>query len=735
MAEKNIIRVLILAVCSLTAVMSCSTTRVLSDGEYRLESNKVEVLNDPGFNTREIHQYIKQHPNSSFIMGWNPLLNVYNWSSKSGRGVISKILRGIGTAPVVYRPELVESSVENISNHLEYIGYYGSTVKSQVSVNKRRVIVDYKVTLGKTYKISKIDFIVPGGGEFAEDFMSDTVNLSVKRGDRLSEAALEAETERSSSVMRDKGYYGFTKNYYFFEADTLSHKGDAALEMKVLDYTRNELASNAVPHRKFRFGEVSISHDKDLKFSDRLLKDLNLIRPGDTYSESVVNSTYSRLSALSVFNSVNIEMTPSDSNVVDCAISLSQSRTQGFKVNLEASTNSSGLMGISPRLSYYHKNIFHGGEWLNLSFMGNFQFKFDDDISSNELGVSAGLSIPRLIGIPNRFIRDRNVPRTEINASYNFQSRPEYTRNIISTSFGYTGTFRRRTLYQLYPLQMKIVRLYNMDPDFFDKLSNNPFLWNAYLNHFDVGSGLTLYYSTAESSNPKDSYHYARLQLDVSGNVLSCFNSLMKKDEFGSRTIWDVPYSQYVKMELSFGKTWAFGKQKSQAVATRVLAGVGYAYGNSRALPFEKQFYSGGANGLRGWQVRAVGPGSQPMNDYFVIPSQTGDMKLEANVEYRFPLFWKLAGAVFVDAGNIWTLRGTGDPEDEETKFSFSSFPSQIAADTGLGLRLDLNFLLLRIDMGMKLRDPSLMDNAWISPEKWLTKDGFAVHFGVGYPF
>ena len=731
MGNRGIIRACALVTAAFFAALSCSTTRVLGDGEYRLEKNKVEVLNGSGFNTREIQPYIKQHANPSFIFGWNPLLNVYNWSSKDGNGLFSKIFRGIGVAPVVYRPELVESSVENICNHLQYLGYYGSKVESEVRVNRRKVSVDYKVTLGRTYTIYDIDFIVPGGDPFAADFFADTANLSVRRGDRLSEASLEAETERSAAVMRNKGYYGFNKNYYFFEADTLAWPGLAALEMKVMDYTRNEQPSNAVPHRKYHFGNVTISHDKDLKFSEKLLKDLNLIRPGDVYNDNVVSTTYSRFSSLSVFNSVNIEMTQADTNVVDCAISLSQSRIQGFKVNLEASSNSSGLMGVSPRLSYYHKNIFHGGEWLNLSFMGNFQFKLNDKISSNELGVSAGLSIPRFIGIPNRLIQGPNIPRTEINASYNYQDRPEYSRNIISTSYGYTGTFRRRTIYQLYPLQMKLVRLNHMSEEFYQKIENNPFLRNAYQNHLDVGMGLTAFYSTASTPNPKESYHYTRLLVDVSGNFLSCFNSLMKTDAFGSRTIWDMPYSQYIRTELTFGKTWAFGKENTHAVATRVLAGIGYAYGNSTAIPFEKQFYCGGASSLRGWQARAVGPGSQPKNEYFIIPSQTGDLKFEANVEYRFPMFWKLSGAVFVDAGNIWTIRDAG----EGSQFKASDFTRQIAANTGLGLRVDLNFLLLRVDMGVKVHDPSRVGNEWVIPADWLSRDGFAIHFGVGYPF
>ena len=182
------------------------------------------------------------------------------------------------------------------------------------------------------------------------------------------------------------------------------------------------------------------------------------------------------------------------------------------------------------------------------------------------------------------------------------------------------------------------------------------------------------------------------------------------------------------------GRTWIFGRNSGQAIATRFLAGAGYAYGNSTALPFEKHFYAGGSNSLRGWQARTVGPGLSQMDDSFVIPNQTGDMKLEANIEYRFNMFWKVAGALFLDAGNIWTLRSSGDGNSDEGMFRWDTFGESIAANWGMGLRLNFGFLLLRLDMGMKIHDPARLDK-WVTPRQWLDRDGFALHFGVGYPF
>ena len=714
------------------AALSCSTTRVLEDGQYRLAKNKITIENSKTFNPAVLEPYLKQKPNSYFIFGWNPFLNLYNWSNGKGGGW-DRFVQKLGVAPVVYDPDMVDSSIENLKNHLSYLGYYNSDVSSSIAVTKKRVKVTYNVTLGKQYPISKITYTLPDNKEFAESFLKDTTNLSIKPGDYLSESSLQAETERSSQVLRNQGYYSFNKNYYFFEADTLTIPGSALLNLTVNEYTRNETPKDAQPIRKFYINDVKISYPNTLKFRDNILRELTTITPGDVYSADEINRTYSRLTALKVFSSVNIGMTPVDTDLVDCSISMAQSKLQGFKFNLESSVNSTGLFGVSPQVSYYHKNIFRGGEWLNLSFMGNFQFKFNDDVRSNEFGVSAGLSFPKFFPLPYRFFKGA-IPRTDVNLTYNYQSRPEYTRNIISVTYGYNGNFKRRFFYQAYPLQMNVVRLFDLDEKFYKSLVNDPFLLNAYQDHFDFGSGATLYYTTNPDNTPKVPHFYSRLQFDIAGNLLSAFKPLMEKNSNGQGMIWNTPFSQFVRGEITLSKTWFLGKKSKQSIATRLQAGAGYAYGNSTSLPFEKHFYAGGSNSLRGWQARTVGPGTAPRDTSFVIPNQTGDMKLEANIEYRFDLFWKLAGALFIDAGNVWTLKADDTEEGQQSLFSWKDFGSSIAANWGAGIRLDFGFLLLRVDMGLKVHDPARQQR-WVSPGEWFKGDNYALHFGVGYPF
>ena len=724
---------LILSVMAILTVFSCSTTRVLQEDQYRLAKNKIVISNDKDFNTKSLDPYLKQKPNSSFIYGWTPLLSVYNWANGKGKGW-DKLVKKVGIAPVVYDAEMVESSIVNIMNHLEYLGYYGSTINSDIEVRRKNVIVTYDITLGKRYPIKSFDIILPPEGEFTSTFLADSSLIETNPGKWLSESSLENESKRIADIMNNRGFYSFNKNNFFFEADTLSVPDSAILTMTINEYTRNETAKDAEPIERFYFNNVSISYPKTLKFNAKILRDLTIVSPGNVYNNDDLKNTYTRLSALRVFNSVNINTEQQGKDSVNCNIVLSQSKLQGFKVNLEASSNSTGLFGISPQLSYYHKNIFHGGEWLNLSFMGNFQFMYNNSsIKSNEFGVSGSLSLPRFFPLSYSHFKAA-IPRTDINVSYNFQHRPEYRRNIISTSYGYNGNIDNRFYYQAYPIQLNIVRLLDLDPDFYNSLANDPFLKDAYQDHFDLGLGGTVYYTTNSSNVPKTDYFYTRFQFDVAGNLLSAFKPLMDKDADGAGMIWNTPYSQFIRGELTLTKTWFFGKNSGHSIATRFLAGAGYAYGNSQSLPFEKHFYSGGANSLRGWQARTVGPGLAALDKSFVIPNQTGDMKLEANIEYRFNLFWKLAGALFLDAGNVWTLRDDDSVADDRSIFRWNTFGESIAANWGAGIRLDFNFLILRLDLGIKIHDPA-RENKWINPSAWLHKDNYAVHFGVGYPF
>lgn len=774
------IRLACIMVLLASLLSSCSTTRILSEDQTRLKSNVVTVVNrkdHPEFQDPTLDNYVRQKANTYFIKtrrgGWNPFLYIANWTNGKGGGW-DRFVTKLGQAPVVFDPSLMVDSKENITTHLRYLGYYGSSVQAIAKIHRQQTVVDYLVTLGKQYPVKAVYYEIDDHS-LAEEIFKDTANSLIHPGVPLSEALLDKESERSAQYLRNRGYYEFSKNFYFFAADTVSVTDSALLRISVRNYPRGGSPDDAIRHRRFYFGDVrvypvsdiiryrasisrkipqildtvqyenlTILYDKKRMIRPSVLYKMNSIEPGELYSSSVVNNTYQRMSNLRIYNSVSVELTKADTNIVDCSIRLLPSKAHGYKVNLEASTNSTGLIGISPTISYYNRNIFHGGEWLSLSVSGNFQFSVRDETRATEFGANAGLSFPTFLLLPP-WIFKNVIPRTDVELSYNYQRRPEYTRNMIGANLGWSWSSQSNKYYfKIVPLQINIVNLPVYSAAFMESLTN-PFVREAYKNHFEFGLGVDVQYSSDPSINPANSFFKADFQFDIAGNLLSAFNSFMPVDTSGFRTIWNSPYSQFVRGELSLAYTWKFGRDNKQAIAVRGLGGLGYAYGNSAKMPFERLFWAGGSNSLRGWTARSVGPGSSQMDETFSIPNQTGDMRLEANIEYRFPLFSIFRGAVFADWGNVWNLSRTGNhhsmegssSEDQNAEelsyFSWKNMMRTSAFSAGAGIRLDLNFVVVRFDLGIKLYDPSTQQ--WPNISKWFRRGGYAFQFGIGYPF
>lgn len=714
---------LALIILALVAAVSCSTVKVLTEGQTRLVSNKIVVEkskeNDGTITRGGVGRYIQQQTPARLPFG----LYIYNWTGTKNAGW-NKFVERLGYPPIVFDSLKVGRSVDAIQNHLKYNGFYASDVTASVVTKGKKTWVEYRVMPKGRKKIDSISLFYPEDGTIGEDFLAARKKLSLKEGDFLSEAYLDREGDKIIEDLRGKGYFTLTKNYLAFQADTLSKPDSVALRMHLREYTRTEDSSHSVKHEKFTFGDVNFELSPLLKLRPKFVKGINLIESGTLFNESVVNASYNRFTSLTTLSKVNFELTPRDTaRIVDVNIALTESKLQGFKLALEASINSTGLFGLSPSISYYHKNIFHGGERLTVNFNSNHQFRFQKNSpKANEYAANVSLLFPQFLGIPMHKFKSL-LPSTEIKASFNHQSRFEYTRNIITASYGYKGTNTLQNVnYEITPVKLDIVDIFQIDSTFAKQISTNPFLKNAYQDHFVLSlTGMVMY------RDAKD--FYVRFNGDVAGNLMSAFNKFMKTNADGEHVVWGKPYSQYVRGELAIGKSFNLAPEANHRLAVRFLAGVGYAYGNSRSLPFERHFWAGGASSMRGWQARSLGPGSMPKNTAFSIPNQTGDMKIEANIEYRFNIYSVLEGALFFDAGNIWTLRA----DDPRSDFAWNRFYKQIAMDYGAGLRVNLNFLILRFDLGLKLYDPSR--DLWLGPANWKGNDPLAFQFGIGYPF
>jgi len=769
-------KLLVILAASLTAA-ACSTVKNVPEGSYRLTANVVNIEEDgsaPVLNPSEVTNYIRQKPNSYFFKGkkggWNPFLYVYNWDNGKGKGWDSFVHK-VGHAPVILDVDLVDKSETNILTHLQFLGYYGSSVTDTViPTGTKKAYVEYNVHTGKRYPISSIDYVIQDE-ELEKVYMADSTSFLLKKGEFLSEMLLDSESSRAAGYLKNQGYWEFSKNYFFFEADTTIVKDSAALTVFIRNYTRHEKPKDAKPHRKFYFSDVKIvpisdemkyraslnlkiplKYDTvsregiDILYSGKrtmrpsVLYDMNRIRPGNLYSDDVTNNTYNRYTHMRSFSTVSMELGKSDTNKVNCTVTLLPAKINGYNLKLEASVNSTGLIGIAPVISYYNRNIFHGGEWLQVTANGNFQFRPKDHVSAVEFGASAGLSFPTFVFLPDRLFK--TVPRTDVNVNYNYQRRPDYTRKRFGADFGYSWNREdEKWSFKLYPAQANIIKMSDVSDSLYSKFQGNRLLYEQYKSHFELGSGFTCSYMSVPSINPSVSNFKATFSVNMAGNLLSAFNGCMPQDTTGAHTIFGTPYSQFVRTEASATYTWKFGRDNRQAFAVRGIAGFGFAYGNSEVVPYERQFWVGGANSMRGWNARELGPGAMPSYYISSIPSQTGNIRLEVNAEYRFPLFWKLYGATFLDCGNVWSSQVSGDDElkvlEDQANLTMDTFLERLALNTGFGLRADFNIVVIRFDLGIKLYNPMYnhADYGWRPINRWFDSKGFAFHFSIGYPF
>lgn len=741
--------------------VQCSPVKYVPEDKTILRQNTIEVTNNTLYDPNTLYPYLKQKPNKGYTLGMNPSLYLYFKKNGKGKGW-DKFVDKYSSEPEYFSSELLESSISNLSSHLSYEGFYNSDIDAQVTEKSKYSYVKYLVTLGKRYSIDSVSYHLPAGS-IADDFYGLSLNTIIEKGDTLSESNLENVTSLYASELRNNGYYSISKNHFSFIADSLSNNFKTSLEVYLKNFTRNESDKSGIVHKKYYFDsinvillrnpeiEIAVKGDSakynrekydgiNLKYMGKTLLRKSVIaknmlfREGDLYSDEKASRSYRNFSNLGLFSTVNINLEESDSCKVKSDVYLASSAPQGYKLNLQASTNSDGLISISPAISYFHKNIFRGAEKLTVSAMGDFQFKANEDVRSTEFGTNVSIDFPSFLFLPANWQNELIYPKTTVSLSYNYQNRPEYTRNIISASYGYNWSQKENHFsFMVNPLNVRITKIYNMSEEFYMKLKD-PFLLDSYQDHFDLGLTSSFLYTTNPAVNPQTSYFYLRFNNDLSGNVMSLFNNAFDQDIFGKRLIWGSPYSQYYKGEISLVNTIRFGANRKQQFAARFITGVGVGYGNSTTLPFDKRFWIGGAYSLRGWAARTVGPGESQKDTTFKIPNQTGDIKLEMNAEYRFPMFWVFEGAVFADAGNVWEWEKNCFEEEVDIKaFKFNRFYKQIALDWGVGLRFDLKFAILRLDLGFKVFDPA--SQKWLGPDAWFAHGKNALQFGIGYPF
>ena len=741
--------------------------------------DKVNInINDPQSNVEasQLYNYLRQNANHRVLGGLKLQLAFYNLSGKDPNNWFNKWIQRVGTPPVLYDSTLTLASADQLSAALRNRGFMKNSVTYRVNADsaKRKAKVEYDITLGEPYRIRSIDYDIPDES-LREVILADSASFSVHPGDLLDYNKLEEWRQSITEALRNKGYYAFNKEYITFMADTAANSYDVDLTLNGRDPYRNDRMPYYTQHAPFYVRNVTyvMSYDpvamqngywgmdtvtmksgvrvfvgEDDYLRSEVLDECNFIEPGSLYSVEAINRTYRALGRLNALKSISIDVRPvgnvDGELMVDAFVLLQPDKSQTISASLEG-TNSEGDLGFGIGLDYEHRNIFKGAEVLGAKFKvayesisGNLGGLINDNYS--EYSTELGLTFPKfMFPFLRRSFKRKIQASTAFTVNFDYQARPEYTRVIAGGAWRYQWTERHRRLSHTITLfDLSFISVPKFNDEFFDRITN-PLLLYSYQDHLIMRMGYNFYrtnkaeLSVLQMGNFQRNVFTIRANAETAGNLLYAMSKISKQQpgEDGSYKSLGIRYSQYIKADADYAFTHNIDRR--QSVAFHVGAGIAIPYGNSDVLPFEKRFYSGGANSVRGWGVRTLGPGSYNSNNSlsnFIY--QCGDIRFDVNLEYRAKLFWVVELGLFLDAGNIWTIK---DYEDQPGGvFKFNKFYEQIAASYGAGIRLDFKYFLVRVDMGMKAHNPASGQDHWplLSPK---FKRDSEFHFSVGYPF
>lgn len=749
-------------------VSGCRTTRYVPEGERLLTKVKINLPTRDIANV-DLKSYVRQRENLKILGFWRAHLGIYNLSGADTSKGFNLLLRRIGEEPVLYNDELTKVSRDQLLRLMQTKGYFLASVEdTAITSGRKKVKVVYNIHPSKRYRINDIGYRIDDDSVRAF-VLADTTRSLIRRGRPFETLAHDEERERIASRVRNEGYYGFSKDNIYFSVDSaLGHY--AVNDSLILKRPQSTGADDALRHhRKYYYrnvyyiisenpqraiveaGSQPVVYDtleyngnhflfvKNIDVHPTVLVNSSYITPGEKYSAMLAERTQMLLSGLSYFRYVDIRFKDvsdpsSDQGLLDCFIQLIPAKKQVFTVELEG-TNSSGNLGAGGNLRYQHRNLWRGAEVLDVSFRVSKERQFvrgtSDEFNTSEYGVETGIELPKFwIPFNIEGFRKRFNPKTAIKIAYNYQHRPDYTRTIANLRFGYVWRSSRFITHSLYPAEFNLVWLPYVNTDFWNYIQNT-FLRYSYEDHFILNSSYSLQFNN-QTRTRQTEYLFGRLNVEGAGNMLRNVVTLWESpNEQGVYRVWDIQFAQYIKGDVDLRYHHAVNRVNT--FAYRLFAGVGYPYGNSSVLPFEKRYFSGGANSIRAWPVRGLGPGTY-VDTVSTFYNQTADIKLELNAEYRFKMFWVLEGALFADAGNIWNIRS--DASLEGGLFLFDQFYKQIALGVGAGLRLDFNYFLFRFDAGVKARDPiQPSGQRWVLTNHPMQWSDVTFNFAIGYPF
>lgn len=753
----------ILSALIVILLSACNSTKYVGKSEYLLKQVSIHSDNEI-IPKSELKSYIRQLPNAKVLGLFGMQLGIYNLSGKDSTKWINNWLKRIGDEPIIYNEQLTNISVVNIKRLFYNRGFMNADVYANIDTLKQKTAnVSYHITSNTPYRIKSYKLNIHH--EELNNIAADSTRSLIKASNLFDSDILDKERDRITKRFRNSGHFNFTKDFLHFYADTTlnTHQVNLVLEMNENnDSEKSDSSDSTAPTSLFRtfrfnktyihtaherlnkvkysdinidtiaFGDVFFSYEDVKSIRPKVLYQNTHILPGNRYSDRSVERTYSSLNSLSAVRYSEINIRPVNDSLLDCYISLHPNKRQIFSTAIDG-TYSSGYWGIVGNMNYGHRNLFRGSETLSLQARVAYEYQGKGQ-HAYELGGELTLKFPTFLLPFSSLDMRRNIrATTAFVASFSYRNRPrEYTGIVTGLGLKYDWSERQHIRHTIDLPDISYVYYPYISNEYRRYLSTSPYFIYNFQNHLIMKFGYTGSYSGYHPLQPLKSYFTYSASFETAGNLLHGLNNLfhLPKDELGYYKLFGIRYAQYIKTNFNLSYNQIF--DKNNRIVYHVGLGVAIPYGNAEQVPFEKRYFSGGANSVRGWTAYQLGPGTfRSPGNYIDYNTQMGDIRIDMNMEYRSKLFWKLEGAFFVDAGNVWTIK------EYETQpggvFKLKDFVGQMGVAYGVGLRADFSFFILRLDLGVKLYNPTLSRT-----ERWRTKfikDDFALNLAIGYPF
>ncbi len=750
-------------------LISCNTTKYVPANDALYKGGEIKIESPE--NSRKKNKNIKKQldplltpkPNKR-VLGIPFKLIIYNLAGtpKNKNSLLGKIKYNTGEAPVLLSQLNLEFNQDVLRSNLENHGFFQAEVIADTIVKNKKATARYVVKTGDQYTIRSVQFD-SGLTVLTKAIKNSSKRSFLKPGDHFNFDVIKAERERIDAELKDSGFFYFNPDFMLIKVDSTIGKNEVNLYVKVKPetpsksrkrYTISEVliltnyslrtvqdssAQNAVLHDGLR-----ISDRRNL-FKPKMFDKLILFRPGDAYNRSQQNLTINRLITMGLFKFVNNRFEdsgPADSSQLKSTYYLTPFPKKSIRLELGGNTKSNNLIGSQLTLSWRNRNAFRGGELLTMRALGGFELQYSGQFKGYNTyrgGFETELSLPRFV-LPfvNLNTKSGFVPKTNILLAYDILNKQKlYTMNSFRAAYGYVWKESLSKEHQLNIVSINFVQPIAITQEFIDSAASNPTLQKAVEKQFILGSTYNFTYDPFVGKMKRHGIYY-NFNIDLSGNIPGLISGADAKEGKVS-TIFNAAYSQYVKMQHDVRYYHTIGS--NSLWANRLIVGFGLPYGNSTAMPFIKQFFVGGNNSLRAFRSRSVGPGTYQAPDAGTTSfyaEQSGDIKLEANTELRAKLFSVVHGALFVDAGNIWLLNE--DSLKPGAKFT-NKFFSEVAVGAGVGLRIDVSFIVVRFDVAFPLRKPFLpagerwvFDQIKFGDPAW-RKQNIIYNLAIGYPF